>query len=140
MDAKYDGVAITPRSGKAVEVNSLWYNANKIMADLSKKFGHSQNAKKYKLIAEKCKKSFNDKFYNKRRKCLYDVLGDSKIRPNQLFALSLTYPVIEADSEEAKNIIAKGELEKKKILSLFSWDNIIMNLNNELRADRGELK
>lgn len=47
-------------------------------------------------------KSFNDKFYNKRRKCLYDVLGDSKIRPNQLFALSLTYPVIEADSEEAK--------------------------------------
>lgn len=36
MDAKYDGVAITPRSGKAVEVNSLWYNANKIMADLSK--------------------------------------------------------------------------------------------------------
>ena len=105
MDAKYDGVAITPRSGKTVEVNSLWYNANKIMADLSKKFGHSQNAKKYKLIAEKCKKSFNDKFYNKRRKCLYDVLGDSKIRPNQLFALSLTYPVIEADSEEAKKII-----------------------------------
>ena len=104
MDAKYDGVAITPRSGKAVEVNSLWYNANKIMVDLSKKFGHSQNAKKYKLIAEKCKKSFNDKFYNKRRKCLYDVLGDSKVRPNQLFAIGLTYPVIDCDKNMAKEI------------------------------------
>ena len=47
--------------------------------------------KYYEKLATKCKKSYQSKFYNKRRKCLYDVLGDSKIRPNQLFALSLTY-------------------------------------------------
>ena len=137
MDAKYDGVAITPRSGKAVEVNSLWYNANKIMADLSKKFGHSQNAKKYKLIAEKCKKSFNDKFYNKRRKCLYDVLGDSKIRPNQLFALSLTYPVIEADSEEAKNIISVVE---KKLLNAYGLKTLAKGEENYVEVYEGDGK
>lgn len=58
----------------------------------------------YKSMAEKTKKSFNEKFYNKKRKCLYDVLGDSRIRPNQLFALSLTYSVVNCDSEEARNI------------------------------------
>ena len=56
--------------------------------------------KKYKTLARKCRKSFNEKFYNKKRKCLYDVLGDERIRPNQLFAISLTYPVIEPSSEE----------------------------------------
>ena len=115
MDAKYDGVAVTPRNGKAVEINAMWYNANKIMEELSKKFENSQKAKKYKEIAENCKISFNNKFYNKRRKCLYDVLGDNKIRPNQLFALSLTYPVIEPSSEEAKNII--NTVEKKLLNS-----------------------
>ena len=122
MDAKYDGVAITPRSGKAVEVNSLWYNANKIMADLSKKFGHSQNAKKYKLIAEKCKKSFNDKFYNKRRKCLYDVLGDSKIRPNQLFALSLSHPIVDNAkiAEQVLNTVENKLLNRYGLQTLSS--------------------
>ena len=105
MDVKFDGKAITPRNGKAVEVNSLWYNANKIMEELCKTFGYRENSKKYAKIAENCKKSFNDKFYNEKTQCLYDVLGDSKIRPNQLFALSLTYPVIELYSDEAKNIL-----------------------------------
>ena len=113
MDAKYNGIAITPRNGKAVEVNSLWYNANMIMEALSRKFRKTAKAKKYEKLAERCKKSFNEKFYNKKRKCLYDVLGDSKIRPNQLFALSLSYPVINANSEEAKNII--NVVEKKLV-------------------------
>ncbi len=115
MDAKYNGIAITPRNGKAVEVNSLWYNANMIMEALSRKFRKTAKAKKYEKLAERCKKSFNEKFYNKKRKCLYDVLGDSKIRPNQLFALSLSYPVINANSEEAKNII--NVVEKKLVNS-----------------------
>lgn len=105
MDAKYDNIAITPRNGKCVEVNSLWYNANKIMVELSNKFENKQSAKKYEQLAKKCKLEFCDKFYNKKRKCLYDVLGDSKIRPNQLYALSLTYPVIDPSSEIAKNIM-----------------------------------
>ena len=109
MDAKYDGLAITPRNGKAVEVNSLWYNANCIMAELTKKVGHFFQAWKYKELAERCRVSFNNRFYNERTKCLYDVLGDPKIRPNQLFALSLTHPVLDPNSEEAKNTIKTVE-------------------------------
>lgn len=109
MDAKYDGIAITPRNGKAVEVNSLWYNANCIMAELTKKVGHFFQARRYKELAEKCKISFDNRFYNERTKCLYDVLGDPKIRPNQLFALSLTHPVLDPNSDEAKNTIKTVE-------------------------------
>ena len=111
MDAKYDGVAVTPRNGKAVEINALWYNANMIMANLSKKLKHILKARKYKQLAENCKISFNNRFYNLKKKCLYDVLGDDKIRPNQLFALSLTYPIIDPTSEIAKNVI--NTVEKK---------------------------
>ncbi len=114
MDAKYDGIAITPRNGKAVEINAMWYNANMIMSALAKKFGHIIKAKDYKKIAEKCKKSFNSKFYNEEKQCLYDVLGDDKIRPNQLFALSLTYPVIDPTSVEAENMI---DIVEKKLLN-----------------------
>ncbi len=114
MDAKYKDFAVTPRNGKVVEINALWYNSLKIMESLSKKYekvGKRAISKKYADMALKCKESFNAKFYNGRRRCLYDVLGDSKIRPNQLFALSLTYPVVEPNSEMAKNII--GVVEKK---------------------------
>lgn len=121
MDAKYDGIAVTPRNGKAVEVNSLWYNANMIMAQLSKKFGHVIKSKKYKELAEKCKTSFNNNFYNEQKKCLYDVLGDSKIRPNQLFALSLTYPIMDLDTEKAKNVIQTVE---KKLLNAYGLKSL----------------
>lgn len=111
MDAKYDGKAVTPRNGKVVEINALWYNALKIMADLSSKLCEKEASKEYEYLAEECRKSFNIRFYNEKKKCLYDVLGDDKIRPNQLFALSLTYPVIDPSSEIAKNII--GVVEEK---------------------------
>lgn len=111
MDVKIGNVAITPRNGKAVEINSLWYNSLMIMAKLTSKMGKKSDVKKYKELAENCKISFQNRFYNARRKSLYDVLGDSKIRPNQLFALSLTYPILEPQSEEAKNVI--NTVEKK---------------------------
>ena len=113
MDAKYGEHCFTPRNGKAVEVNSLWYNALKIIESLSKKFGDRKDAKVYATMAEKCKKSFEEKFYNSKKKCLYDVLGDSKVRPNQLFSISLTYPVIEPNSDIAKEMISTVE---KKLL------------------------
>ena len=114
MDAKYNGIVVTPRNGKVVEINSLWYNANKIMESLSKKFGHFINGKKYKELATNCQISFKNRFYNEEKKCLYDVLGDGKIRPNQLFALSLTYPILDPTSQEAKDVIATVE---KKLLN-----------------------
>lgn len=99
--------------GKAVEINALWYNALKIMQEFSGICENKEQANIYKGMAEDTKISFNNKFYNKRRKCLYDVIGDSKIRPNQLFSLSLSFGVIDADSEVAENII--NVVEKKLI-------------------------
>ncbi len=116
MDAKYGTHCFTPRNGKAVEINSLWYNAIKIMEQLSAKFEGKTASKHYAKLAENIKKSFNEKFYNPKKKCLYDVLEDTKVRPNQLFALSLSYPVIEANSEIAKNII---ETVEKKLLNKY---------------------
>ena len=119
MDAKYGNFAVTPRNGKAVEINSLWYNALMIMAELTKQYariGKKIESKKYEELAQKCQKSFIEKFYNPKRKCLYDCIGDNKIRPNQLFALSLTYQIIEPTSEIAENMISTVE---KKLLNSY---------------------
>ena len=134
MDAKYDGVAVTPRNGKTVELNSLWYNANKIMAQLALKFESKKESKYYEELAKKCKKSFNEKFYNTKRKCLYDVLGDSKIRPNQLFSMSLTYPIIDVTSEEANNII---NVVEKKLLNNYGLKSLAKGEENYVEIYEG---
>ncbi len=135
MDAKIGNFAVTPRNGKAVEINSMWYNSLKIMEDLSKKFKNEEKSKKYKRLAEKCKKSFNEKFYNKRRKCLYDVLGDNKIRPNQLFALGLTYPIVNPESEEAKEIF---ETVTKKLLNNYGLKTLAKGEENYIEKYEGD--
>ena len=137
MDVKFQGRAVTPRNGKAVEVNSLWYNANKIMQELSIRFGHPINAMKYKELAEMCKASFNDKFYNENTKCLYDVLGDGKVRPNQLFALSLTYPIIDTNSEVAKNVI---DVVEKKLLNSYGLKTLAKGEENYVEVYEGDEK
>ena len=105
MDAKIGDYVVTPRNGKQVEINSMWYNALMIMVELGKKYEEDNDLiDKYKKMAKNAKKSFNEKFYNEKTKALYDVLGDSKIRPNQLYSLALTYPVLNPSSEEAKNV------------------------------------
>ena len=116
MDAKYGDHCFTPRNGKTVEVNAMWYNALKIMQELSNKFGKRKQAKKYDELAKTCQKSFEEKFYNKKKKCLYDVIGDGKIRPNQLFATSLTYPIIEPNGEVAEEMF---ETVTKKLLNKY---------------------
>lgn len=114
MDAKVGDYVVTPRNGKAVEVNSLWYNALMIMASLTDLYNDKDLSKKYSEYAEKCKESFNNKFYNKKKKSLYDVLDDDKVRPNQLFALSLTYPIIDPASDLANEIF--NTVTKKLLL------------------------
>ena len=120
MDVKIDGHAVTPRNGKTVELNALWYNALKIMARFAEKFDDKKLCKKYLEMAEKTSKSFNEKFYNKNKQCLYDVLGDDKIRPNQLFALSLSHPVIETP------VIAEQVIEVvyKKLLNNYGLQTL----------------
>lgn len=124
MDVKCGDIVATPRFGKVVEMNALWYNTLRIMMDLTQKLidlkmiDNSKENIAYiencKFLSEKCKKIFNKRFYNDMKKCLYDVINDSKIRPNQLFALSLTYPIIDPNSEKAYNILDTVE---KKLLN-----------------------
>ena len=135
MDAKIGTYAVTPRNGKAVEINSMWYNALKIMEELSKKYENNKKADKYKKLAKKCKESFEIKFYNKRRKCLYDVLGDSKIRPNQLFALALTYPVIDPKTEMAKEIF---NTVTKKLLNNYGLKTLAKGEKNYIEKYEGD--
>lgn len=105
MDAKIGDYVVTPRNGKQVEINSMWYNALMIMCEIGKKFDEEKELiNKYKKLAKNAKETFKEIFYNKKTKCLFDVIGDEKIRPNQLFALSLSYPIIEPSSEIAKNV------------------------------------
>ena len=135
MDAKYGDYAATPRNGKAVEINSLWFNSLNIMAELTQKFGEEEETKKYNILAKKCKKSFQEKFYNPKRKCLFDVLGDKKIRPNQLFSLSLTYPIIELNSEIAYNII---ETIEKKLLNPYGLKTLAKGEPNYIEVYEGD--
>ena len=134
MDAKYGEEVITPRNGKAVEVNSLWYNANQIMVELSKKFKHPILSKKYKEVAENCKRSFQEKFYNPKKKCLYDVLGDEKIRPNQLFSMSLTYPILEPNAEIANQML---ETVEKKLLNNYGLKTLAKGEENYVEIYEG---
>ena len=135
MDAKYLDTPATPRNGKVVEVNALWYNALKIMEELATKYETKEIAKKYGMMAEDTKKSFNEKFYNKKRKALYDVLGDGKIRPNQLFSMSLTYPVIDCNSEEAKEVF---DTVTKKLLNNYGLKTLAKGEANYIEVYEGD--
>ena len=135
MDAKYAGIAVTPRNGKAVEINALWYNALKIITELANKNKEKEMAKSYEKLATKCKSAFERKFYNKKRKCLYDVLGDSKIRPNQLFALSLTYPILDPNSTEAKEMF---DTVTKKLLNNYGLKTLAKGEPNYVEIYEGD--
>ena len=122
MDAKVSNIAVTPRNGKAVEVNSLWYNALKTLEMLAKKFNDKPTQEKYSKLSKKVRINFNKKFYNEKNKCLYDVLGSEEIRPNQLFALSTTYPAMILTNKKAKEMfsIVSKELYTKYGLATLS--------------------
>ena len=104
MDAQTNGWVVTPRSGRPVELNALWYNAVRIAADLAERFGPPDKAEDLAELATSIKAAFNRRFWNERSKCCYDVIDDhgydSAIRPNQLLAMSLPYPVLSADRFE----------------------------------------
>lgn len=135
MDVKYDGYAITPRNGKVVEINALWYNALMTMEELSSIFEGKKVSKEYRELANKCKESFIAKFYNEKKKCLYDVIGDGKIRPNQLFALSLKYPILDIESEIAKNVISTVE---KKLLTKYGLRTLAKGEPNYVEIYEGD--
>lgn len=98
MDARVDGRAVTPRSGKPVEIQALWYNALQFAARLAGDFGDTGAQRAHEDLAVRAGKSLNEKFWNEERECLYDVIDgerkDHSMRPNQAIALSLGYCAI----------------------------------------------
>jgi predicted glycogen debranching enzyme len=99
MDATVDGQAVTPRAGKAVEVQALWYNALRTMELLAKRFGEKDKAEWYSRLAERARKGFVEAFWNPETNCLFDVVGDSgkdgSLRPNQVFAVALDFTMLD---------------------------------------------
>jgi len=97
MDARIGDYVVTPRTGKAVEIQALWYNALKVMENLAIAFGSA--SEKYGLLAARAKVSFNAKFWNDETSCLYDVIDgenrDPSIRPNQILAVSLKHGILD---------------------------------------------
>lgn len=98
MDAKVGDWVVTPRQGKAVEIQALWYNALRVMEQLSEHFGEASKAQEYHRMASRAKRSFNRLFWNEDAGCLYDVIDgdrvDGAIRPNQILAVSLPYSML----------------------------------------------
>ncbi|MBU3133023.1 amylo-alpha-1,6-glucosidase [Clostridium gasigenes] len=104
MDVRVNDIVVTPRHGKPVEINALWYNALKITSLLANKFGDSEG-NEYEELAIKVKNSFENKFWNEKDKCLYDVVSDNEsdasIRPNQIWAVSLPFSILDREKEKA---------------------------------------
>ncbi|MBS5883494.1 amylo-alpha-1,6-glucosidase [Clostridium sp.] len=103
MDVRVGDFVVTPRHGKPVEINALWYNALCIMEELRSKF--NKEDLNYRKLSLKVKNSFNKKFWSEDKKCLFDVVdeNDDKIRPNQLWAVSLPFSIL--DREKEKSIV-----------------------------------
>ena len=116
MDAKVDGWVVTPRRGKAVEINALWYNALCLLARwLSEERAGSELAGRASDEAARVRESFNARFWNPSLGYLYDVVdgekGDSaQCRPNQLFAISLDNPVLARERWDAVLDIVERKL------------------------------
>src|SRR5258705_942224 len=113
MDAKVGDWVVTPRTGKAVEIQALWYNALRVMEDLAEKFGDKAHQKRYKTMAASARKTFNEQFWNEQTGCLYDVVNggecDASIRPTQVLAISLTNSMV--PKARAKSILRVVECE-----------------------------
>ena len=98
MDAKVDDWVVTPRRGKAVEINALWYNALRLLDRWTKELGERTDVD-LAAHAERAARSFNARFWSGDEGYLYDVVDgeqgdDPACRPNQVFAISLDYPVL----------------------------------------------
>jgi predicted glycogen debranching enzyme len=108
MDAKVGDWVVTPRHGKPVEIQALWYNALRIIEDLARRFEDESAAAHYGQLADLARESFGKKFWNESTGCLFDVIdGDNRdpaIRPNQVFAISLFHPLL--SGPRAKSVVA----------------------------------
>lgn len=139
MDVRVGEWVVTPRHGKPVEINALWYNALKVMEILADKFGY--NSKPYSELSEKVKTSFIEKFWNEDTQCLYDVVddknNDAKIRPNQIWAISLPFTMLPREKEKkVVNTVISHLYASYGLRSLSPFDNEYKGLYKGKLHDR----
>ena len=113
MDAKVGDWVVTPRHGKPVEIQALWYNALRVMEHLAARFIEPSLEQHYAASADRARASFNELFWNDQSGCLYDVVNgetrDASIRPNQVLAISLSNTML--SNERAAGVLRVVERE-----------------------------
>jgi predicted glycogen debranching enzyme len=126
MDAKVGDWVVTPRHGKPVEIQALWYNALRIMEHLAHEFGDEEREEQYSEMAARAHRSFNRLFWNEAAGCLYDVVNgdarDGSIRPNQIFAVSLSHTML--SREKAKRVV---EVVERELLTPYGLRSLAAN-------------
>jgi predicted glycogen debranching enzyme len=114
MDAKVGEWVVTPRHGKPVEIQALWYNALRVMEELAERFDEPNAKQEYSAMADKARASFNKLFWNEQAGCLYDVINgdirDASIRPNQVIAISLTNTMVSKERATSMLRVVEREL------------------------------
>jgi predicted glycogen debranching enzyme len=128
MDARMGDWVVTPRRGKAVEINALWYNALRLLSRWLDEEEQSGAALEMEAIAARVKKSFNSRFWNEDTGYLFDVVDgeagdDPSCRPNQILALSLPYPVLDENRWKAVVDTARNRLLTPMGLRTLSQDH-----------------
>ncbi len=132
-------IPITPREGKAVEVQALWYNALCILIYFSERLGKSSLQKSYQELASLARRSFNSIFWNSSSGYLFDVvngkINDSSLRPNQLMALSLPFSILEDDSSKFRSIL---EAIKQNLLTPYGLRSLCPTDPNYQPTSKGD--
>lgn len=124
MDAKVDDWVVTPRRGKAVEINSLWYNALRLLEGWLNEEDEKQSSQQISDHAEHARRSFNERFWYAEGNYLYDVIDgengdDAACRPNQLLSFSLAHPVLNHERwQPVLDIVSKKLLTPVGLRSL----------------------
>lgn len=116
MDAKVEDWVVTPRRGKAVEINALFYNAVTLLAEWSRDEGDHDRAEELFGHAERARKGFNDRFWYAEGEYLFDVVdmegggNDTALRPNQIFSISLPRPILDPSRWSRVVAVVRDEL------------------------------
>ena len=126
MDAKVGDWVVTPRQGKPVEIQALWYNALRVMEELATRF-KDEKARSYAGMADKALVTFNEKFWNEQTGCLFDVVNgetrDASIRPNQVIAVSLPNSMLSKDrAADVLRVVERDLLTPRGVRTLSPKD------------------
>jgi predicted glycogen debranching enzyme len=120
MDAKVGDWVVTPRHGKPVEINALWYNALRVAESLAARFGDTEFEIRVGEYAGSVAEVFEETYWNEETGCLYDVVSasgkDGSIRPNQILALSLPNRLVSEQHERSILDVVTRELVTARII------------------------